>query len=418
MVDIGNESDIVIINTCSVTEQANSECSKIVRKALRTSPNAHVIVTGCFAQLQPGVIARIPGVRAVVGTSRKMEIPNMLEEILASTEPMILVDEHHEMTEFVASQTGRTNSRTRAFIKIQDGCDYSCSFCTIPKARGPARAMDIASLKQALSEIANQGYHELVLSGINLGEYRAQSGERFVDVLRLINDLSLPYRVRISSIEPNTITDEVINQLSSSRVIVPHFHIPLQSGSSEILRSMRRRYSPSMYSDVLEKITTRIPDCGIGIDVITGFPGETADHFRETLLFLQSLPFTYLHVFTYSERSNTPATELPDSVPIEIRRERTNILRQMSDARSLAFARSQIGTKRFLLPEGYDEQTGLWNGWTENRVRVTVAAPPNMEKRVYQVLLESIDKDGSVSASLLEQPELVSYHSLSVIEHA
>lgn len=393
VVEYGSEADLLLINTCTVTEQADIECRKIVRRGLRGAPQAQVIVTGCYAQLQPEELASIEGVRAVVGTAEKMNIVSHLPSILAHETVKIIVDELGDATTFVGARSGHGNSRTRAFMKIQDGCDYSCTFCTIPIARGPARAMSMDGIRSELRSIALEGYQECIVSGINLGEYQSAQGHRLADVLRMICDMDLPYRVRIGSIEPNTLTDEVLEVWSASRNIVPHLHMPLQSGSDHILRSMKRRYNTRMYRERVEAFAACWSDAGIGIDVITGYPGETDELFTETIDFLASIPWTYLHVFTYSERERTPAATLEHSIPMNLRRDRTRILRGVSQERTASFHASQLGSQRTFLPEGYDAETGYWTGWTENHVAALLKAPYSLEKILHNVKLISIHDD-------------------------
>lgn len=380
VVEFGSEADLLLINTCSVTEQADVECRKVVRKGLRGAPNAHVVVTGCYAQLQPEAVASIDGVTAVVGTADKLKIVEQLPDLLQVDTVTVRVDELSAATTFIGARTGNGNSRTRAFLKIQDGCDYTCSFCTIPLARGPARAMSLEAIRQELSAIAVEGYEECILTGINLGEYRSPLGQRFVDVLGMIASMDLPYRVRIGSIEPNTLHDDVLTVWANCSTIVPHLHMPLQSGSDAILRSMKRRYNTTMYRHRVESFNALFPDAGIGIDVIAGYPGETEDHFNVTVQFLESIPWTYLHVFTYSERPNTPAAVYNDAVPMNVRRERTRRLRALSESRTEQFHQAQIGTHRVFLPEGYEPETGSWTGWTENHIAGILQAPFSIAK--------------------------------------
>lgn len=393
VVPFSEEADILLVNTCSVTENADIECRKIIRRGLRTSPNASVIITGCYAQLQPEEIASIDGVKAVVGMTQKFTIGEKLEEIVSSASPRIYVDEISTATVFTGSRTGRGDSRTRSFFKIQDGCDYSCTFCTIPLARGPARAMSLPAIRQELESIALEGYHEVVLSGINLGEYRGEHDERFIDVLTMIDQHELPFRVRISSIEPNTLSSEIIDLIAASKTFVPHLHVPLQSGSADVLRSMRRRYNPARYREIAAYIASAMPHAALGIDVIVGFPGETDEHFQETVSFLEALPFTYLHVFTYSERENTPANSMPGHIEVSRRRERTQKLRAMSNERTARFHADQCGTTRVMIPEGFDPAAGTWDGWTENHVYVKLEAPSTLKKRPYQVHLRHVEND-------------------------
>jgi len=389
VVEYGSEADLLLINTCTVTEQADVECRKVVRRGLRSAPEASVIVTGCYAQLQPEEIASIEGVTAVVGTADKMSIADCVDEYLSKDTVTIRVRDVHEAS-FVTARSGSGNSRTRAFLKVQDGCDYSCTFCTIPLARGPARAMSIADIRIELSAIASERYHECVLTGINLGEYRSAQGERFVDILKLATSMDLKYRMRIGSIEPNTLTNEVLAVWKESKLFVPHLHMPLQSGSDRILRSMKRRYNTSMYTDRVQAFHSLFPDAGIGIDVIAGYPGETQECFEQTVEYLQSIPWTYLHVFTYSERENTPAAYVESKVPMAVRRERTNLLRVMSTERTNAFHTSQLGSRKVFIPEALDVDTESWHGWTENHVAVTMNGNFTMQKRPYHVMLHSV----------------------------
>lgn len=402
IVEYGQPADLLVVNTCSVTEQADTECRKIVRKGLRGAPDAKVIVTGCYAQLKPDNVLSIDGVKAVVGTASKLRIADMASDILGASEKVRIMEPLTQRTPFMSARSSRVNSRTRAFIKVQDGCDYTCSFCTIPLARGPARAMPLAELRNELVAVVNEGFCECVISGINLGEYESPEGERLINLLQMIESMQLPIRVRLGSIEPNTLTAEIISAIAQSRAIVPHVHIPLQSGSARILRAMRRRYNPAMYRSVIKRLHTVLPDAAIGIDVITGFPGETEVEFEETVALLQSLPWTYLHVFTYSERANTDAAAMIESVDVAIRRERTRRLREMSEKRTQEFHRSQLGSVRTFLPEGYDSTTNTWTGWTENHVAVRLVGAADMTKRPMRVLLTS-EHSGVVDAQVIDE---------------
>ena len=375
IVDLGEPTDIIVINTCTVTEQADTECRKIIRRGLKAAPDARVVVTGCYAQLKPEEIASFDGVTAVVGTAGKSHIAAHAEQYLEATAPIVDVQDLDDDTSFVGSSTAEGDSRSRAFLKLQDGCDYSCSFCTIPLARGPARAMAFPDVIPAIRDLSQQGYTEVVLSGINLGEYHAPTGERFVDVVRTVASEALPLRVRVSSIEPNTLTTAIIDIIASSPVFAKHLHIPLQSGSSEILRKMRRRYQPEHYREIVEYVRHTMSDAGIGIDVIVGFPGETDELFEESYRFLESVPWSYLHVFTYSERVNTPAAAYPGRVPVDVRRARTARLRALSDRRRSQHAASFVGNNVVIVPESYDAATGRWVGWSSEYVRVHMSGP-------------------------------------------
>lgn len=381
--------DAVIINTCTVTENADRECRQIVRRALRHSPQAFVGVTGCYAQLQPEEIASIEGVDAVFGAKEKFQIPALVPEFRKLDTPRRFVSELDDDLYFVEAHSAENDSRTRAFLKLQDGCNYKCSFCTIPLARGKSRSIDFGAIAQQVQALEDAGYHEIVLSGINIGDYKATTGERFADVVRLLDERGRAQnernaqnaqnearaRLRISSIEPNLLTQEIVDMVARSSVFCPSFHIPLQSGSAEILRMMRRRYKVEHYRDLVRRIKAAMPHAAIGVDVIVGFPGETDAHFEETFRLLHELPISYLHVFSYSERENTPAAEYSAQglkVPMHIRAERSKRLRSLSAKKKLEFYASQCGSVHTVIPETRNE-AGRWLGWTENYVRVEFA---------------------------------------------
>lgn len=405
IVPFGEATDVIVVNTCTVTEQADTECRKIIRRGLRTSPDAVVAVTGCYAQLQPEEIASIDGVKGIFGAAEKTSIPDRIDELRRTVSPRIYVSELTDDLAFVPARSSDSDSRTRAFVKLQDGCDYSCTFCTIPLARGHSRSMDYDKVMEEMADLERTGYSEVVLTGINLGEYRSVTGERLIDVMRAVDERSPSFRIRISSIEPNTVRQEHIDLVASSSVFCHHFHLPLQHGSADLLRSMRRRYNPDMYQDVLHRIVTAIPHAAIGIDVIVGFPGETDALFEESYDFIASLPFTYLHVFTYSEREHTPAASLPDPVPMRVRRVRTSKLRDLSERRRGEFQRRFEHTVQDVIPEAFDHTTSTWSGWTSNYVRVRFEGPPTLLKRRYRVLLGTAS-EGVVDASMLEAVEL------------
>ncbi len=390
VVEFGQPSDTVIINTCSVTNTADSDCRKIIRRALRANPNAFIAVTGCYAQLRPNEIAEIEGVDAIFGTKHKYDIPILIGKFEKQVEPKIFISPIEGELPYHTAVSIDNESRTRVVLKIQDGCDYVCTYCTIPLARGKSRSMPFDKLKDKLIELNRTEYEEIVLSGINVGEYLAPTGETFTDVVRLIEELKPKQRFRISSIEPNKLKDEIIDTISQSSNFCPHFHIPLQSGSSAILRLMKRRYNTEQYKTLIYKIKDKMPDSGIGADVITGFPGETDELFEETYQFIESLPLTYLHIFTYSERDWTPAATMEGSVPIHIRKERTNILRKLSSLKRQHFYESQIGRILTLIPEEYNPETGLWKGWAENYVRCEFPAPSNFDKKRVRIRLERV----------------------------
>ncbi len=390
VVEFGSPCDAVIINTCSVTNLAESDSRKIIRRAIRLNPNAFVAVIGCYAQLRPEEIEKIEGVDAIFGTKYKFSIPLLIDKFEKQPKPKVFVGDIDDELPYHTAISVDNESRTRVVLKLQDGCDYVCTYCTIPLARGKSRSLPFNSLREKLLQLNETEYEEIVLSGINLGEYHSPNGEKFTDVLRLIENLNLKQRFRISSIEPNKVTDEIIDIVAQSSKICPHFHIPLQSGSNEILRLMKRRYNTERYRELIFKIKDKIPHCAIGIDVITGFPGETDELFEETYEFLQNLPFSYLHVFTYSERDNTPAAEMPNPVAKEIRKERTNILRKLSELKRYQFYSEQLGELAEVIPEEYNPSTNLWKGWTENYIRCEIQNFNSTEKKRVKVRLEKV----------------------------
>lgn len=366
-VEMTEHPDVLVINTCSVTDQADQKCRNIVRRAIKTNPDVFVAVVGCYAQLKPQEIAQIEGVSVVLGANEKF---NILQHIQKSAEDRqkIVVGHIKEVNEFVPSFS--SGDRTRTFLKVQDGCNYFCAFCTIPLARGRSRSASIAdTLKQAELAI-ERGAKEIVLTGVNIGDFGTANGETFLDLIKALDALPHIERYRISSIEPNLLTEEIIAFVAQSKKFMPHFHIPLQSGDDEILRAMRRRYRTDLYQSRIESIKRLIPDACIGVDVITGFPGETDELFQNTMSFIQSLPVSYLHVFTYSERANTTALRIQDVVPIEKRQLRTNQLRLLSEKKKRAFYHGFIQQERTVLWEGIDDE-GKMMGYTDNYIRLS-----------------------------------------------
>lgn len=390
--EFGNDSDIIIINTCSVTNNADIEARKIIRRAKRNSPNAFLGVMGCYAQLKPQEVAQIQGVDGVFGQREKFRIPSIIHNYLNGEKTQVNVSCIEDLP-FETALTTDNELRTRAFLKIQDGCNYFCSFCTIPYARGRSRSIDFSLLPKQFEKIVQSGYKEVVISGINLGDYKSKNGENFIDVVRLISQLNYDLRVRISSIEPNLLNDDIIDIVANSPNFCKHFHIPLQSGSAEILRKMKRRYKPEYYYNLIEKINKKIPNCGIGIDVIVGFPGETEEKFMETYEFLEKLSFSYLHVFTYSERDNTPAVKYPNPIPINERKKRTNILRNLSLSKKKQFYSKQIGKTLVVIPETYDNSNNTWKSWSDNYVRVKFNASVNLNKEFYSIYIENAEDE-------------------------
>lgn len=368
-------ADVYVINTCSVTDNADKECRQLVRKIQRRSPEAIVVITGCYAQLKPKEIAAIPGVDLVLGAAEKFNIGQHLKEITKQTGAKIHSCDIEDVNIFTSTHS--LNERTRIFLKVQDGCDYSCSFCTIPMARGKSRSDTIQNVLDNVESIVTSGVKEIVLTGINLGDFgKRHGGERTAgdDFFTLIKELDSKTKVeryRISSIEPNLLSNEIIEFVSNSQKFMPHFHIPLQSGSNKVLAGMRRRYKRELYKEKVGLIKLLMPHCCIGVDVIVGFPGETEVDFEETLQFLDELDISYLHVFTYSERDNTLAATMENKVPIHIRNQRNKILRNLSYKKMQAFTAKHIGDKRKVLFESVNSQ-GMMEGYSDNYIKVTV----------------------------------------------
>ncbi len=384
IIPFGEISDAVLINTCTVTREADADCRKVIRRAQRISPEAFIGVMGCYAQMRSDEISAIEGVDAIFGNEEKFHIPELIGDFKKRNQLGLYVGKL-ENIEFHGACSSDNYNRTRLVLKIQDGCDYVCTYCTIPAARGGSRSMNFDDLRNRLLELNNTAFYEIILSGINLGEYKAPTGENFTDVIRLIESLDLKLRFRISSIEPNLVKPDLLEIMTHSDKMCPHFHIPLQSGSPDILRLMKRRYKVDTFTNLVNNIKEKIPDCCIGVDVITGFPGETDSHFLETYNLLSSFPVSYLHVFTYSKRDGTAASEFPDEVPHQVKKERTHQLRLLSETKKKEFYLSQIGKTKTVIPEEYDESTGMWQGWTENYVRVSF--PLNLPKSLVKVKL-------------------------------
>ena len=360
------EADYYVINTCSVTENADKECRQLVRRIQRRSPSSAVVITGCYAQLKPKEIASIPGVDLVLGAAAKFELATHLQALKKGDETKICSCDIDTVEDFNASWS--VHHRTRTFLKVQDGCDYNCSFCTIPLARGKSRSDKIINVLENVKEIANAGSKEIILTGVNLGDF-GENGENFFQLISALeNETTIP-RYRISSIEPNLLSDDIIRFVASSKRFMPHFHIPLQSGSDRILGLMRRRYKRKLYADRVNLIKALLPHASIGVDVIVGFPGETEADFQETYSFLESLPITYLHVFTYSERDNTLAATMKDTVSLSIRQTRNKKLRQLSYQKQEEFNNKFSGTTRPVLFEK-EEKTSMMEGYTDNYIRI------------------------------------------------
>ncbi|MEI7965886.1 MAG: tRNA (N(6)-L-threonylcarbamoyladenosine(37)-C(2))-methylthiotransferase MtaB [Chitinophagaceae bacterium] len=375
-------ADIYVINTCSVTDNADKECRMLVRRIQRKAPEAVVVITGCYAQLKPKEIAEIPGVDLVLGAAEKFNIADHLKEISKGDSARICSCDIEDVNIFTSSHS--VHERTRVFLKVQDGCDYNCSFCTIPMARGKSRSNNIENVLENVRAIALQSVKEIVLTGINLGDFKdPETQGDFYDLVQELDKIEGIARYRISSIEPNLLSQEIIDFVARSRSFMPHFHIPLQSGSNKILGLMRRRYKKELYAEKIRSIKSVMPHCCIGVDVIVGFPGETEEDFKETVHFLQELDISYLHVFTYSERANTFAEEMTAVVPITVRNERNKILRNLSYRKMLAFSNQYIGETRTVLFESAN-RSGMLEGYTDNYIKITAPANPEWENNIVE----------------------------------
>ncbi|WP_184550365.1 tRNA (N(6)-L-threonylcarbamoyladenosine(37)-C(2))-methylthiotransferase MtaB [Mucilaginibacter sp. FT3.2] len=395
-VEFSNTPDVFVINTCSVTENADKKCKKIVKEALKISPNAYVTIVGCYAQLKPQEIADIPGVDMVLGAAEKFQIIDHITDLTKKPKAVVYNQPVSHANEFVPAYS--FGDRTRTFLKVQDGCDYSCTFCTIPLARGASRSDTIANVIEQAKQISASGVKEIVLTGVNLGDFGIRNGNRedkFFDLVKALDEVEGIDRIRISSIEPNLLTDEIIAFVATSKRFVPHFHIPLQSGSDKILGLMRRRYKRDLYVNRVAKIKELMPDCCIGVDVIVGFPGETREDFVDTYNFLNDLSVSYLHVFTYSERENTPAAEMKGTVPGSTRADRSKMLHILSDKKRRAFYETQLGKTDEVLFEG-DIKDGFMHGFTRNYVKVKAKYDPILVNELKKVCLTNISPDGDV----------------------
>ena len=403
-VDFEDVADIYVINTCSVTENADKQFKQIVKKAMKLNDKAFVAAVGCYAQLKPEELAAVDGVDLVLGATEKFKITDYLNDLSKNDMGEVHSCEIEEADFYVGSYS--IGDRTRAFLKVQDGCDYKCTYCTIPLARGISRSDTMQNVLQNAAEISAKGIKEIVLTGVNIGDYgKGEFGNKkhehtFLDLVKALDDVDGIERLRISSIEPNLLKNETIDFVSQSRTFVPHFHIPLQSGSNEVLKKMKRRYLRELYSDRVTKIREVMPHACIGVDVIVGFPGESDEHFLDTYNFLNTLDISYLHVFTYSERDNTEAAAMEDVVPGNVRAKRSKMLRGLSVKKRRAFYESQIGTNRTVLFEGENKE-GYIHGFTENYVKVKTPWNPELVNTLHEINLTKIDEDGSVRISFV-----------------
>ncbi|PKV50502.1 threonylcarbamoyladenosine tRNA methylthiotransferase MtaB [Aquimarina sp. MAR_2010_214] len=398
-VDFSENADIYVINTCSVTENADKRFKTIVKQAQKGNPDAFVAAVGCYAQLKPEELAAVDGVDLVLGATEKFKITNYINDLSKNDFGEVHSCEIEEADFYVGSYS--IGDRTRAFLKVQDGCDYKCTYCTIPLARGISRSDTLQNVLQNAKEISEKGIKEIVLTGVNIGDYgKGEYGNKkhehtFFELVQALDEVEGIERLRISSIEPNLLKNETIDFVSSSRTFVPHFHIPLQSGNDDILKLMRRRYLSDLYIDRVHKIKEVMPHACIGVDVIVGFPGETDDHFLDTYNFLSRLDISYLHVFTYSERDNTVAADLEGAISQEVRKKRSKMLRGLSVKKRRAFYESQLGTERTVLFESENKE-GYIHGFTENYVKVKMPWNPLYVNTLHKVKLTTIDEDGMV----------------------
>ncbi len=391
-------ADIYVINTCSVTDNADKKCAKVVRQALKHAPHAQVVVVGCYAQLKPTEIADIPGVNLVLGAAEKFNIVEHLQQLSTETKGKVIAGKVDEANFFVDAFSA--GDRTRSFLKVQDGCDYNCSFCTIPLARGKSRSDAIENVVQNAHQIAEMGIKEIVLTGVNIGDYGRRMNDgtdrevRFLDLIKALDEVPIE-RIRISSIEPNLLKDEVIEFVAASKRFTPHFHIPLQSGSPRLLQLMRRRYKRDLYENRVKKIKELMPHCCIGVDVIVGFPSESEADFLETYQFLNELDVSYLHVFSYSERTNTQALDIEPVVPLHERRKRSKMLRILSDKKRRFFYEQYLQQARPVLFEAENDDDKMY-GFTDNYIKVETDYDPLLANEIRTVVLSQLTPDNKV----------------------
>jgi threonylcarbamoyladenosine tRNA methylthiotransferase MtaB len=405
IVDPKGHADVYVINTCTVTESAERECRQIVRRFLRQNPEAYIIVTGCYAQLRPNEISAIKGVDAVLGSNEKFDLFSLIDNFNKKDLACIFVSAVDEQNEFGHAHSSDADSRTRAYLKIQDGCDYKCTFCTIPLARGKSRSMGPDETVLEFKKLLEEDYKEIILTGVNVGDYGKSFDTNLYELLLRLVRIEGDFRIRISSIEPNLLSDEIIELTANNDKLCKHFHIPLQSGSPNILKLMQRRYKTEDYQKLIHKIKKQIPDAGIGVDVIVGFPGETIEDFWITHNFIRDLPISYLHVFTYSERPDTKAIELDSKVNIHGRRERNNILRILSDKKRNEFYNKMIGKELDVLFEN-ENHNGVMKGFSSNYIRVSHSYNNHLVNNIYPVKISGIN-NGLCHGNILDTKKAV-----------
>lgn len=399
-VSLDESPDIVVINTCSVTENADSKCRNIVRRSLNSNPLAYVVVIGCYAQLKPQEIAGIEGVDLILGAKEKFNLPSLLNDLNKRQAGEIRVGEIKETRDFIPGFS--SGDRTRTFLKVQDGCDYFCAFCTIPLARGRSRSASISKTVEQAVLAAKTGAKEIVLTGVNIGDFGKSNGDTLLELIKELDKVEGIERFRISSIEPNLLSEDIIDFVAKSKKFQPHFHIPLQSGSDNILSSMRRRYRTDLYRSRIDYIKHKMPNAGIGVDVIVGFPGECDSSFQETYDFINSLDISYLHVFTYSERPKTTALRIEDIIPVPTRQERNKKLRILSLKKQRAHYEKFVGSKSKVLIES-SEDDGIFYGYTPEYVRVAIKAQSTLPNQTKNIYLESINPNGFINGLITSE---------------
>ena len=404
VVDFQEAADIYVINTCSVTDHADRKCKRVVRDALKQNDEAKIAIIGCYAQLKPQEIAEIPGVDVVLGAKEKFNLIEHLNQLSETDETLILNSHIKEVKHFENAYS--LGDRTRSFLKVQDGCNYFCSFCTIPLARGRSRSDYIANIRNSAEEIAANGVKEIVLTGVNIGDFKNDQGETFLDLIQELDQVAGIDRYRISSIEPNLLSNDIIDFVAHSNKFVPHFHIPLQSGSDHLLKQMRRRYFTDLFADRIRTIKSKIPHCCIGVDVIVGFPGETEEEFMKTYNFLHSLDIAYLHVFTYSERSNTPAARMDGKVHEKNRTERRKMLQSLSHKKRRAFNEEFLGQTGEVLFEAASKGAYM-QGYSKNYLKVKIPYDESLVNTLQTVEFSEFYEDGTFAGTLLEAKEPV-----------
>lgn len=394
IVDFNEPSDVVFLNTCTVTDGADSSCRNLIRKAQKHSPEAKIVVAGCYAQMEAKKIEQMSGVDLILGTSEKYKVFDYLDE---EEDTVVKIDKTNEF--WGATTTPADEGHTRAFLKIQDGCNYVCSFCIIPFARGRSRTLSIEEAVSQANALVSKGYKEIVLTGVNIGEYESTSGERLTDMIRQIVAIEGLERLRLSSVEPNTMSDELIEVLKNSGKYQDHFHIPLQSGDDDILKSMRRKYDIAFYRDRIAKIKAAFPEASIGADVIAGYPGETEEQFQNTFNLMRELPITHFHVFPYSKRKGTTASRSAEHIQATVKKGRVKTLVMLGEAKQLDFAQDMIGKSSDVLFEV--EKNGYYEGYTSNYLRVKVKSEQDLKNKILKVKIDSIDTDKKLTATLI-----------------